>query len=342
MIDDVKIGELKTAFKLLKSTNSVAKLVGLDPRTVAKYKRLKLKLPKRAPAKPSKMISQRRKQLLAWTKLFETKSSRTWPRFATARALREKLQLTTGLVVSARTIQRDLRAVGLKNYVRRKVPTRSAPDARKRAEFAKAMKRWPARDIKRIVFSDESWLTTNEHTSRTQWAERKSQVLPRERKCRWNVCSVMIWGAVGHQYKSKLVVLPAKQTKDGEVKSFRLDAGSYIRRCLGTVSNDLVQKHRIFQQDGARSHVAQRVVSYMKKKKLSLLQNWPPYSPDWNPIERIWHELQKRVGARCPTTTEELTVIANEEWERLDQKMIDRHVHHFETQMKNFGKEGQK
>jgi hypothetical protein len=35
----------------------LAKLVGLDPRTIAKYKRLKLKLPKRAPAKPSKMIS---------------------------------------------------------------------------------------------------------------------------------------------------------------------------------------------------------------------------------------------------------------------------------------------
>jgi transposase len=144
----------------------------------------------------------------------------------------------------------------------------------------------------------------------------------------------MIWGCVGWNYKSKLVILPAKQQKDGELRSFRLDSSQYIRRCLSAVSTELVRKGRIFQQDGARSHVSKQTLAYLKKKKLEVLEKWPPYSPDLSPIERIWHELQKRVGERCPMTTDELIKVAQEEWEKLPMSLINKHVKHFATQVK--------
>jgi hypothetical protein len=145
----------------------------------------------------------------------------------------------------------------------------------------------------------------------------------------------MVWGAIGYNYKSALVVLPAKQMKDGELKSYRLDAQGYVRRCLSTVSTDLIRGNRTLQQDGARSHVAKSTLAYLKRKQIRYIEAWPPYSPDLNPIERIWNELQIRVGQRCPMSQEELVKIAQEEWNKLPQRLINSHVLHFEQQIKN-------
>ena len=50
---------------------------------------------------------------------------------------------------------------------------------------------------------------------------------------------------------------------------------------------------------------------------------------------RIWHELQQLVGARCPMSTEELIAVAHEEWGKLDQGLINRHVKHFASQIQS-------
>src|SRR5205085_783910 len=91
----------------------------------------------------------------------------------------------------------ELRAAGLRSFVRAPVPTRTSSDLLKRKAFAKKMRTWTVSQRSSIVFSDESWLTCCEHTSRQMWAEKRDDVLPLERKCRWNVASVMIWAAVG-------------------------------------------------------------------------------------------------------------------------------------------------
>ena len=86
-------------------------------------------------------------------------------------------------------------------YVRRKVPTRTTVDMSKRNAFAKKMRTWTKAKLRSIVFTDESWLPCCEQTGRMMWARSRDDVLPLERKCRWNVSSVMIW-AVGIDYKS--------------------------------------------------------------------------------------------------------------------------------------------
>jgi transposase len=183
------------------------------------------------------------------------------------------------------------------------------------------------------VFSDESWLCCNERTGRIQWAEKKQDVLGMERKARWNVPSIMVWGCVGYNFKGPLIVFPSKMQKDGELRQFRLDADSYVRRCLSAVVPRLVREKRIFQQDGARSHAAKRTTDYLKSKKVEVLADWPPYSPDLNAIERIWKELNARVGARCPMSAQELTTVALEEWEALPQSVINAHCAHLPTQL---------
>lgn len=191
---------------------------------------------------------------------------RRFPTFPSSSALRAGLFRSTGEMISARHVRRILRSAGHRSYRRRLAPTRTQQDAAARRAFAKKHKAL----ARRIVFTDESWMCCNERTSDSQWARRRQDVLPRERKARWNVPSIMVWGAVGYNYKSKLVVFPAKRCVDGELKPFRLDAEAYVRRCLSTVVADIKERGMILQHDGARSHVATRVCKYLDRKGLQI------------------------------------------------------------------------
>jgi len=143
---------------------------------------------------------------------------------------------------------------------------------------------------------------------------------------------VLIFAAVGHNYKSELIMLPSKREVDGELRVFRLDAQSYVRRCLQKIAPSL--KNKIFQQDGARSHVAKSTLAYLKKKQIEVLPNWPGYSPDLSPIEYVWKDLQSGIGQHCPLTLEELMSTAKKVWKELDQGVINAHVAHFSSMIR--------
>jgi hypothetical protein len=253
-----------------------------------------------------------------------------WPTYGSAAKLKAALFAKTCESLSIRQIQRDMKQAKMKSYVRPTTTTRKVAEVNARHKFAA---KHVDTDWKSIVFSDESWLTCNEATGKYQYCHKRSDAVPREKKARWNVPSIMVWAAVGFNYKSELVIFPAKQESDGQIKTFRLDAERYVRRCLSTVAKDLTEKNRLFQQDGARSHVAKSTKAYLKRKRIQWIEDWPPYSADMNMIEPIWKELADRVGAACPMTTEELIVAARAAWKALPQSVVNAHCKHFTTRM---------
>jgi len=290
---------------------------------------------RRKPRKPAKHIVERRRLLSSLTRQVERKGSRSWPKYGSARQLTYRYRELTGRETAVKTIHRDLKVLKMKPYVRPKVPTRRAPDIAKRREFASKLRTWAKTKLHRIVFSDESWVDTNERTSRLQYAKRRCDVLPRESKCRWNTCSIMVFGCVGIGFRSPLVILPAKVAKDGVLVPFRLSSDTYIRRCLQPLVPLLLEKKKILQQDGARSHASKQTRSYLSRKGVPVLESWPAYSPDLNAIERCWHDLKLAVGARSPSTQEELIKVTIEEWNNMSQKKIDAHCRHFYNQLQN-------
>lgn len=331
MIDDRTIGKIQQSFAETRCVSETARILGVCRATVNKFIRLG--------ANPRKEYSRRESPrailimriLKKLSRATCEKGGRTWPEFGSCEQMQRELASRHEIFLSVRQVHRYLQRLGLRSYVRPTCPTRREKDVDKRMKFARREIR---KDWKRLVFSDESWLTCNEKTGKRQWADSRKKVLPREQRARWNVASVMVWAAFGYNYRSELVVFPAKREEDGIKKPFRLDAKRYVRRCLQPVVPALLSGNRTLLQDGARSHAAASTITYLRSKGVSFIADFPPYSPDFNMIEPLWKTFSEKVGEACPMSVEELASVAKKVWRELPQELLNAHASHFHNSLK--------
>ena len=86
----------------------------------------------------------------------------------------------------------------------------------------------------------------------------------------------MVWGGISHGVKTPLVVIQGNLT-----------AVRYRDQVLMPHVLALVNAHNLtFQHDNARPHVARVCRDFLNQNNVQVL-DWPPYSPDLNPIEHL-------------------------------------------------------
>ena len=72
-----------------------------------------------------------------------------------------------------------------------------------------------------------------------------------------------------------------------------------------------------FQQDNDPKHTSRVIKRWLFDNGVQCM-DFPPYSPDLNPIENLWSDLKRRVEKRNARDVEELEVQLREEWAATD------------------------
>ena len=70
-------------------------------------------------------------------------------------------------------------------------------------------------------------------------------------------------------------------------------------------------------QDNATCHTSAATKAFLVAKKVRVVADWPPHSPDLNPIENLWSRLKDRVDATSPQTARDLEAASKAAWRGL-------------------------
>lgn len=147
----------------------------------------------------------------------------------------------------------------------------------------------------------------------------------------------MVWGAMSSQAMTELHIVPQNSTVsaqyyvDNILQDCLLPALNRTRNTGGIFKRKLVQNmsEAIFQQDGAPSHTALLTQNWPKNniQHFWAKEEWPPNSPDLNPIENLWSIVQQALDKMTPATNRmDLIQKVKKAWSQISPDVLPRLV----------------
>ena len=83
----------------------------------------------------------------------------------------------------------------------------------------------------------------------------------------------------------------------------------------------------VFQHDGDPKNTSHFLKNYLKNKQVEILP-WPPQSPDLNPIENLWSELDRQTNRKSCKSEEDLFKQLNKQCVKMNpdylKKLVER------------------
>lgn len=237
----------------------------------------------------------------------------------TSRQLQKELELE----VSWRTIDGRLQRAGLFGRVARKKRIFSDEEKKKRISFAEGYKSWTVREWSRVIFADEAIIQGEGGCKGgQQWVRRPvgemeafkdeyvQHKLPHPKQ-------INIWGCVsavgpGHSYIYNTSIT---------AKEYANILNTHLLPSADLFFTESPRQQWYFLQDNAPIHKAQITQALLHNKGVTCI-DFPPYSPDLNPIENVWEYIEKQVEQQRPNTIDELQDVLAEEWKHLPQQLL--------------------
>lgn len=203
--------------------------------------------------------------------------------------------------------------------------------ANRRLEWARTYENYTAEDWATVFWSDECSIERGIGFRKSYTFTRPSKQI-QQRDIRPIPCGKqikqMFWAAFsGSVRRTGLVPL------DGDRDSPRGGVNSLvIRRLYQQILPTLIgsQPDAIFMHDNASVHTAYIVRDALQEMGIRVM-DWPPHSPDLNPIENLWALLKAKIYDLYPElldmpnnnyTLEILVDAAQEAWDLLDQDIL--------------------
>lgn len=187
--------------------------------------------------------------------------------------------------------------------------TRLTDDHRvNRLAFCRTMlDEWDDNKLQNIVFSDEktfcsdvSWRSKVYRPPNARYDPKFLQMTSRSGRITNNY-----WGAIGKEGPVTDIV-----RIEGIFNSAR-----YIRLLNSHVKPMMLSfdQPRVFMQDNSPVHTSQHSMAWFSRQTFELL-DWPPLSPDLNPIENVWSFMERDWPQIHPRNADTLNAVVQERW----------------------------
>ena len=227
------------------------------------------------------------------------------------------------LDVSIDTIDRRLQEAGLYGRVARHLAIFTDEHKRKRLSFANGYKLWTVEDWSRVLFSDET-IFNGAGFSGQVWVRRPRGESLNEEYCvdrKPHPVKVNMWGCfcangVGYCYIFN-------ENMDAKLLKRIFSSGHLIE---SAEDRGLMNEGQWwFLQDNDPKHKSKEVQKWLHDHGISCI-DFPPLSPDLNPIEYVWADMARRIEKHQCATMEELQDRVESEWKETSVEYLQKLV----------------
>jgi hypothetical protein len=166
-----------------------------------------------------------------------------------------------------------------------------------------------------VVFADESSINTNESGSVQLWVSSQTDVnADQTKRHSTHPPKLHMWGAIGGGMSVR-VTFPENMTG----KSL----ATFVRTQLVPLFRDVAPGRQWnLLQDNAPTHKSVAMQTALHNAGIVAF-DFPPYSPDLNPIENVWSKVKHAVGKRNVTNLTELEGAMQLEFDQINKQTIN-------------------
>lgn len=210
--------------------------------------------------------------------------------------------------VSVRTIRRRLNEFGLMGRIGRKKPYISEKNRRARIAFAREHINWTSEQWSKVIFTDESKFNRFGSDGRSYVRRRIGEEFD------WRCTKPTVKGGGGS------VLIWGSMSINGTGPSYRIegimDRFVYLRileNILLPFAEEFMPNDWIYQADNDPKHTARVVKQFLDDHNVNIMK-WPAQSPDLNPIEMLWLDVEKQIKQQKPKNIHELNTVIEKSW----------------------------